>query len=457
MLFKVSSLMPLAVSLLVFALPLKPALDKAIVLKDVTVIDCTGRSPQRHMTVVIANGRIAALGKTGQVKIPGGAELVEASGKFLIPGLWNMHVHSVSYQSAKKSFSLLLTNGITGVRDMGAPLDDVLRLRKEIEEGQTLGPHMVVAGPLLEGGPLPPHLARMPLLRSVSNEEDARQAVISLKGSGVDFVKVDDSLPRGLFFAVAGEARRQNIPFAGHIPPAISAGEASDAGQKSVEHLGGRHYGVLIACSKREAELQSEVLEIMKGERDAAFRGQDPDDGRLFRANLTRALLETYSDGKAAALFRRFSVNSTWLVPTLVTMRGLWNRKDLSKEDVRYGDMIKAKELEVVNAMRRAHVKVMAGTDGPLDSAASALSEELALFVQAGFTPMEALQTATRNPAEFLGKLDRLGTVERGKIADLLLLDANPLEEIGNTKKIAVVFIAGRAIPKSSHSELHDQ
>lgn len=423
--------------------------SKPVVFTHVTVIDATGRRPAEDMTVIIEGGRIAAIERAVRASVHKDAEVINASGKFLIPGLWNMHVHSVSYEEGKKALTTVLANGITGVRDMGAPLEDSLRLRKETSEGKLLGPHMVVAGPLLQG-PLPPKLAQMSLLRSVKDEAEARQAVISLKVSGVDFIKVSDSVTRDSYFAIASEARGQGIPFAGHIPPAVSAWEASDAGQKSVEHLGGTHYGVLIACSKHESRLESKLREMMKAEINAVFQGKDPDDSALFRAALTNELLASYDDETAASLFHRFAANGTWQVPTLVTLRGLWDRKSLSAEDVRYGNLIKQKELEAVNAMRRAGVRVCAGTDGPLPQAAPNLHEELALLVQAGFTPMQALQAASRDAAEFLGRLDEFGTVERGKAADLVLLDGNPLEDIHNTRRIAAVVVGGEVLTKAT-------
>ena len=419
----------------------------SIAFTHVTVIDGTGAAPKAGMVVLITGGRISAVGKVGEIKVPEGAQVVDATGKFLIPGLWDMHVHSVAYEEAKKAFPQVVASGITGIRDMGAPKDEVLRLRAEIAEGKLLGPRMVVAGPILQG-PLPSNLAKLPLLQSVSSEKEAKQAVVSLKQSGVDFIKVQDSLPRELYFAIAAEAARQRIPFAGHLPPAISAWEASTAGQRSIEHLGGTHYGILIACADSESELHAEVRGIMKSEIEAAFQGREPDNSMLFRAAFTRRLLESYSDRKAAALFRAFTKNNTWQVPTLAALRSLWNRKDLSEADIQYGTKVREKELEVVNVMRKSSVKVMAGTDGPLSEAAGNLHEELALLVEAGFTPMEALQSATRNPAEFLGLSSSIGSIQAGRLADLVLLDANPLEDIRHTKKIRAVVLGGRYLDR---------
>lgn len=417
---------------------------KPLALIHVTVIDATGAPAKRGMTVVITNGRITALGRTGTVRIPESAKVIDASGKYLIPGLWDMHIHSMNYENGRRFLPLLAAHGITGVRDMGSPLEDVLRLRRETREGKIAGPRMVLAGPLLQGA-LP---FQVPFITSVHNTTEARRAVVHLRGRGVDFVKLQDALPRELYTAIAAEAKRQNLPFAGHVPPSVSALEATSAGQRSIEHLGGRFYGVLLACSSREAELSGRIRVVVNDALRALNEKREPADSEIFRAAFTKLLLDSYDERKAAALFSAFKKNGTWQVPTLIAqpIRAAINggRTDLNADDIRYARLLARKQLEVVFAMKRAGVKIMAGTDLPPDG--STLHAELALLVEAGLSPMEALQAATRNPAEFLGRLGSLGTVERGKIADLVLLDANPLEDIRNTKKIHAVIVGGELV-----------
>jgi imidazolonepropionase-like amidohydrolase len=427
---------------------------KPLVITHATVIDATGAPAKPDMSIVIVDGRIVTLGKTGKVRVPASAEIIDATGRFLIPGLWDMHIHSGGYENGKKYFPRLIANGITGVRDMGSPLDEILLLRKEVEAGKIIGPRMIVAGPIVQG-PLP---FRMPLFISVNNEGEARQTVNSLKGRGVNFIKVQDALPRDLYFAIADEAKRQRIPFAGHVPPSISAAEASNAGQRTIEHLGGRFYGVLLGCSDRESELTVKVREIVNNVMKSLNEGREPDDSGIFRASLTRPLFESYNDRKAAALFSMFLRNRTWQVPTLVAQplrQAINERKDLSEDDIRYGKKLLQKQFDVVKTMQRAGIKIMAGTDLPPEK--SRLYEELSLLVEAGLTSMEALQSATRNPAAFLGTLDSLGTIERGKIADLVLLDANPLEDISNLRKINAVVFGGKLISKSSLEAMRGQ
>lgn len=439
---------------LILGQPQPASKSKPIVFTHATVIDATGAPAQPEMSIVVADGRIVALGRTGKLRIPRGAQVINATGKFLIPGLWDMHIHAGGYENGKKHFPNLIAHGITGVRDMGTPLDEILQLRQEVDEGKILGPRLVIAGPLVQG-PLP---FKMPVFISVNNEAEAKQAVTSLKERGVDFIKVQDALPRDLYLAVAAEAKRQRIPFAGHAPPFISALEASSAGQRSIEHLGGRFYGVLLACSDREAELTERVRAIVNGVMKALNEQKEPDDSGIFRARLTKPLVESFSGQKAAALFSTFLKNQTWQVPTLVAQplrQAINERKDLSEEDVRFGKKLLQQQLDLVRAMQRAGVKIMAGTDFPPER--SRLHEELALLVEAGLTPTEALQCATRNPAVFLGRLDSLGTIERGKIADLVLLDANPLDDISNIRKINAVVFGGKLIPQSSLETMRRQ
>ena len=442
----VISLSLLLLSVLMSGRPDAPTRPKQLALIHVTVIDATGAPPQPGMTVIITGDRITALGKTGKVRLPEKAEVIDASGKFLIPGLWDMHVHSVSYENGRRFLPLLAARGITGVRDMGSPLEDMLRLRRETLEGKFAGPRLVVAGPLLQG-PLP---FQLPFITSVHNPAEARRTVSYLKGRGVDFVKVHDALPRELYFAIAAEATKQRVPFAGHVPPSVTATEAAAAGQRSIEHLGGRFYGVLLSCSGREAELTARIRSIVRDALRALDEKREPDDSEIFRAGFTAPLLDSYDETKAKALFSAFKKNGTWQVPTLVALplreavSSGGGRANLNAEDVRVGRLLVRKQFELVAAMQRAGVKILAGTDLPPDGLT--LHEELALLTEAGLTPMEALQAATRNPAEFLGRLNSFGTVERGKIADLVLLDANPLEDIRNTRKIRAVFIGGKLV-----------
>jgi len=438
---------------------------KPLVFTHVTVIDATGAPAKFNQTVVIKGSRITKLGENGNVHVPDDATVVNATGKFLIPGLWDMHVHTAS----ETFFSLYLANGITGVRDMAMELDKLKAWREQIENGSLLGPRLVIAGPLLDG----PHSVIPDLSVIVESPVEGRLIVADLKNQGVDFIKIYNFLSRDAYFAIANEARKQEISFAGHVPLSVSAAEASDAGQKSIEHL----TGILLACSSQETRLRSMIVDSV---RQSNYSPREVN--RLIFSAPPEEIAKTYNEEKAKALFARFASNGAWQVPTLFILKLITFGNDEYRNDVRLKYVpsfiregwapsgtnrqskeedearkrLFQKEMEIVGVMHRAGVKFLAGTDTPNPYVFPGfnLHDELALLVQAGFTTMQALQTATRNPAEYLGRLDSLGTIEEGKIADLVLLEANPLEDINGTRRIAAVVLNGRLLPKSSLEEM---
>ena len=469
------TILTIALLLISFALPTawsQPKLEKNVLaISDVTVIDATGAPAKPNMTVIITGDRITTIAKTGEVAIPKNAQVINGTGKFLIPGLWDMHVHTVFKSLPETYFPMFIANGVTGVRDMAVgDLGFLKQLRKDINEGRLLGPR-IIAGQMVDG-PMPVWPG-LPI--SISTEAEARQAAATVKDRGVDFIKVYSLIPREAYFALADEAKKLGITFAGHVPISVSAFEASDAGQKSIEHM----EGILRACSAIEPELRKTLEAALK----------DAKDTDQMRASLVRALnetdskaLETYSQEKAAALFARFAANGTWQAPTLVVHRAgafmddsnftndprlKYVRRDIrdswkNQDDFRLRNrtaessarqrMLFQKKLELILAMHRAGVKMLAATDALVWYVfpGFSLHDELELFVKAGLNPMEALQTATRNPAICLGLIDMVGTVEMGKKADLVLLEANPLENISNTKRISAVIVGGRLIPRVS-------
>ena len=434
--------------------------ESPVAFTHVTVIDMTGAPSKRDRTVVISGNRIAQVGSPGSTKIPRNARVVDAAGKFLIPGLWDMHVH---FGETERSFPLFVANGVTGVRDMGGDPEKSFRWREETARGALLGPRIVACGPIIDG---PDPAAHGPTI-VVATAAEGRKAVADLAGRGADCIKVYDRLPRDAYFAIISEARKRRIPVVGHVPLSVSTAEASDAGQKSIEHLG----TVLEGSSTIEAELQR--LEA------APPPAGDPSEFPRRIAARGKRMLDTYDERKASVLFRRLAKNRTWQVPTLVVKRGQTFIDDLSRAgDVRlkyvaksdrewwspqknffaryrtpeyivYKKRLYRTELDLVGAMHHAGVPLMTGTD--VSSAwvfpGFSLHDELELLVEAGLTPMEALRAATRNPAAFLGELASFGTVERGKMADLVLLDANPLEDIRNSRKIRAVVRNGRYLP----------
>ena len=417
-----------------------------LAITHVEVIDATGLPPQRDMTVVVRDGRIADLGPGAAP--PADARIVDGRGRYLIPGLWDMHVHTVFGdwlpRDEKVMLPLFVANGITGVRDMGSDLDVVKEWRASIAAGKLLGPRMVIAGPMLDG-----KVPRFPSSAPVANAADGRRVVAELQNRGVDFIKIQSLIPRDGYFAAADEAKKRGLVFVGHVPDAVRAAEASNAGQKSIEHFTG------------------------------IFEGSTAIEAKLIKGPKSLGLnVEHYDPVRAAALIALMAKNQTWQVPTLVWERGQWLvddidlrhdplmqyapaswkdhtwpmfvrdiEKDMDTDPLAVRQRFVQMELDMTLAMFRAGVPFMAGTDtaaGVHIFPGFSLHQELVLFQRAGLTPLESLQTATVNPARFLGRTADMGTVEKGKLADLVLLDADPLEDIANTQKIRAVVLAGR-------------
>ena len=426
-----------------------------LIFTNVNVVDVRTGKIVPNMTVVAIDGKIEGIAKVALIGRGRNMQVINASGKYLIPGLWDMHVHSAGGPAKpwdeKVILPLYIANGITGIRDMGGDLDLLKNRRARIESGELVGPNMVFGGPFLDGGKAQDYTI------PVNTPEEARQAVDVLKQRGVDFIKVLSSLPKEAYLAVAEESKKQRLPFAGHVPASVSASEASSAGQRSIEHAS----DVMLACSLKETELRQKRLDAMANH-----------DGKAYTA-AGQEILTTYDAAKARALFLQFAKNGTWQVPTLVwwdtSSRLLdpalasdsrlryapaWARKEWDPEKMKqqmtpeYAAAVQKATMrysELVRNMHAAGVLFLAGTDSPdpFVFPGFSLHEELQWLVKSGFTPAEALYSATLAPMEFLHRSDR-GVVEKGHMADLVLLSGNPLEDIRNTQQIVGVALHGK-------------
>ena len=441
------------------------ALTGPIYLTHVTLVDTVAGRELPDRTVVISGDRISEVTASNRTKVPSDAQVLEGKGKYLIPGLWDMHVHAVFAERLDSMFPMFVASGVLGIRDMGTsmPLADIERLRHEIASGSRLGPRFAAAGPLLDGRPKP----FRPNFLAITTPEQGRATVDSLKADGADFIKVYSWLSRDTFLAIASEANKLKIPFAGHVPFSVPVLEASDAGMKSMEHL----HGVVLSCSAREDELRSEML---KG-------GANLPGGDRLRLEMHEAAA-SYDDRKAVPIFAHFAKNKTWQVPTLVirvpyvqsfdtritndprlkyippSAQQRWTEEAKSSTDGATMAKTYEKLSQIVGGMQRAGVPILAGTDTawyqPYTYAGFSLHDELGLLARAGLTPAQALQSATIDPARFLGRDKDLGSIEKGKIADLVLLDADPLSDISNTQKIRAVIVNGRVLDRKALDSL---
>ncbi len=430
-----------------------PAIETSI--RHVTIVDVTTGAELQDETVRIKGHQIVSVSKTQESDSarPGS---VDARGAFLIPGLWDMHVHVHD----TNELPLYIANGVTGVRIMSGERDTAA-LRSELAR-QVVSPEIYLASAIVDG-PSPV----WPGSIVVKNAADARRTVDEVKASGADFVKVYTRIPRDAYFALADEAKQKHIPFEGHVPDAVTAQEASATGQRSVEHL----TGIAEACSSQAERLM----------------------GALNRAEYFRERMVIEADGyraidqaKCHALFEEFRRNDTWQVATLTVLR-LWGSLDDSKftsdarlayigrksrdrwdertepprrrwsnEQFRLARGLFSAEEHVVGSMFKTGVPMMAGTDAmnPYCFPGFSLHDELALLVESGLTPLAALQAATINPAKFMGRSSELGTIEAGKIANLVLLRADPLADIHNTTRIQGVWLEGNYFDQAALAEM---
>ena len=436
-----------------------PAQAQQLTIVHVNVVDVATGKVQPDMTVVVAGQRIAKVSPSARAAPPTG-RVVDASGQYLIPGLWDMHTHVYFDGTAAAGtdliLPLLLANGITGIRDMGSELEAVLQARADVAAHRLLGPRMVVSGPMLDG-PKSPYKAAI----AIATAEDGRKAVDQLKARGVDFIKVQSLVPRDAYFAIAAEAKKVGLPLDGHVPDAVRAAEALTAGQRTFEHL----IGIFEASSTAE---------------DGYVAGQEKSPGRF---------LATYDPAREAAIVRLLAAHPrVWQCPTLFWERGQWLvdsiawRQDpelvyagrswteqrwpkaqtsiartLDTEPLPVRARFVNHELDIVRKLHAARVGFLAGTDTPAGVdllPGASLHLELQRFVAAGFTPLEALQTATLNPARFLNRQQDFGSVQAGRLADLVLLSANPLTDITNTRRIVGVLADGQYLSQADLAQL---
>ena len=386
------------------------AAPPSVALREVTVIDTAGGPPQPNMTVVMTGSHITTVGPATTVTLPAGTRVIEAKGKYLIPGLWDMHVHLTHNKDGMTS--LFIANGVTSIRDMGGDLDLIDGIRAKINNGSMVGPRIIRAGPFLEG---PGHTWHPESSRIiVTTEAEARRAVATLKARGVDFIKVHGGISLEMLRAVVDEAKNQRLAVVGH--PTVTPAEVSDAGQVDIEH------------------------HVLSG---------DP--------------------AKDKALIAKFVANRTWIAPTLTSsidaqnpiddprfkyisrsVRATWDKnwplKPRTSDEVTAARKERAtKALAETHQLATSSVSLLAGTDTGFRDLIPGFSlhDELAYMVQAGLTPLTALQTATFNPAKFLGTLDSEGTVAQGKRADLVLLNGDPLKDVNQVRNISGVVVAG--------------
>ena len=434
-----------------------------------TVVDPVDGKLRPNVTILMHGDRIVRTGPSGLVPVPAGATVVDLRGKFVIPGLADMHTHGLAFEQIDPA--LYVANGVTTVRDMaGNAL--VRQWRPRIEAGTMLGPRYTIGSRIVDGSPTIWDPAVLNVI-SVADAEQGRQAVRQVVSEGADFVKVYSRVSEPALRAIAAEADAQGIRFAGHCPDEVPMAEAAELGQASFEHM----FWTLLGTSSRESEIRARILRIRLSLGDYAgwFKAIHP---------LEMLAASTHSRAKAQALYARFAHHRSRQVPTLIMHYGLDYARTLDENDPRYRYLpasakasldyamqdlylkdrspsddagwaeLFGHRLRLVGEMYRAGVPIMVGTDTgtPATVPGFAVHDELRLLVEAGLSPRAALYAATVEPAEFLGVAT--GRFAEGYLADLAVLDADPLRDITNTTKLSGVVVRGRYIGPDERTRL---
>jgi imidazolonepropionase-like amidohydrolase len=439
-----------------------------LAIAHVTVVDVEHGGLRRDQTVIIRGNRIVAIepGRATQTDLSA-TRIIDGRGKYLIPGLWDMHTHG---GFSPEIFALHGANGVTGIRHMGGPLDEAADFRRRERAGLGAYPMRIrvgaLPGPALDAFEQYPQFPGLSVL--VRAPAEGRRAVDNLHAAGMDFIKIHTQMSRATWLAVVDRAKKLGMAFAGHVPYSVSPVEASDAGQKSIEHL----TGVAIACSSEEEDIRRAIAAVAPGPDATAPRVEHHASPRV---------LATFSAHKCAALADRFARQHTWQVPTFVAIdpdrcckragddprarflaapiREWWESAagtPLANDDLSVQRRMFQKRLDIVGMFHRHGVPLLAGTDMgvPWVYPGFSLHDELTALVRAGLSPAEALRTATVNPARYWNRAHELGEIGTGKLADLVLLDANPLADIGSTRKIRAVILDGQLFDRDRIDEI---
>jgi imidazolonepropionase-like amidohydrolase len=410
-----------------------PGSDPVVVFTNVNVIPMDSERVSGSKTVVVRDGVIEMIGDSGQVHVPADALVIDGRGKYLMPGLVDMHVH-IMYEN---DMLLLIANGVTSVRNMWGNtgkalqfgLPDQLVLRKQIDQGTLFGPTIYTAGPVMEGSPV-----FHPLADAIDSPEIAGDSVAWQKAQGYDFIKVYDHLSPDVYQAILTAARQNDMLVVGHVPLAVGLDNVLAGGQQTIEHMSGYIDPDTVEFIISQDQLVEYALKTSEaGVWNCVTMSEYP------KSKETPAGFERLQNQPGMIYI---SPGTRMLSPFLYLMAS----KAHTYQNPDYPERIADLNRRMVIALHQAGAGLLLGTDAAqaYHLPGYSIHEELAFLTDAGLSPYEAIEAGTRNAAEAMGKSGEFGTIETGKRADLILLEDNPLNDVGSIQKRVGVMVRGR-------------
>ena len=450
-----------------------PAWAADQVIRDVQLVDIRTGTVTEHQDVLVRDGVIARVGNS-PVEAPG-AEVLQGGGGYVIPGLWDSHVHVFSSAAEPATaFPLYILNGVTGIRDMGGllPLDEIKSIAAAVEDGEMIGPRIILSGAWVDASP-----GSWPGMFLADTPEQARAVVQRIESEGWAAVKSYSMLREDVYLALAAEAEARRLPLVGHIPESVALPTAIRAGHDAVEHFG----RITKACSPQEGAMIGRVR--------AALDAPDPRSAMIEEmAGHNRIVLDTWEETLCARLLESMVAAHVGVIPTLVVsdfytgkrpsdldermallpapVREGWSRPDFRLQAMT--DDLRAIAEESIaldwRTLRMAHaagVSILAGTDAsfanPFIFHGSSLLDELDRYVAIGLTPREALYAATVAPAEFLGLSGESGSISTGMRADMVIVADNPLEDLQTLRQPLAVVVNGRVLDTAALAQMRER
>lgn len=452
----------------------KLELKDALCIQNISVID-PEKGLIENQTVVIQDGKITKVVSSRDFGISGNNQVIDGTGKFLIPGLWDAHIHFAYMEEiAPRMFDLFLAHGITSVRDTGGKIDFVNAWKEKSKAIPTEAPRVMIAGPLLDGIPNVydgSDAGHPPLSVGLSSPEAVKNYILKLDSLGVDFLKAYEMLTPEQFGVVVDMGKQLGLKVTGHVPLSMDVISASNAGLSSMEHM----RNLELSCASNADELLQQRKQLLES-------GKKQPGGTL-RSSIHQAQREiavkNFDEARANRILDVLAKNKTWQIPTLAlntlasmrpyelpewqkdfeylpdTTAANWKSAIDGFKNAPVTEQQKQYTAWMFDMVKRIHDKgidIMAGTDSPIgfQMPGPGLHNELAVYVEAGLTPLEAIRTATINPARYFGLEQELGSVRENMWADLVILDANPLEDIGGTRAIYGVIKQGRYFDRAA-------